>query len=125
MLVMLQAQVQVVIMCNILVMDIMFLLLQDIQLPILQGILPLSQGLLLHQLHLLIITILLQVLHQFLLIEKDPLLEKEILETGIMIEDSEIGREITGEDMIETEEEKEAEKEKGTGIETEIEIEEE
>ena len=60
-------------MSNIPVMDTMLLLLQDIQLPLLLGILHLSQVLLLHQLHLLIITIRLRVLHQFLVIEKDPL----------------------------------------------------
>lgn len=68
-------QVLMVTMSNIPVMDTMLLLLQDIQLPLLLGILHLSQALLLLQLHLLTITIRLQVLHQFLVIEieKDPL----------------------------------------------------
>ena len=68
-------QVLMVTMSNIPVMDTMLLLLQDIQLPLLLGILHLSQALLLLQLHLPTITIRLQVLHQFLVIEieKDPL----------------------------------------------------
>jgi len=71
----LMLQVLMVTMSNIPVMDTMLLLLQDIQLPLLLGILHLSQALLLLQLHLLTITIRLQVLHQFLVIEieKDPL----------------------------------------------------